>query len=78
MEASEAFNLTVSTFDIRPSDLAKATGIAESTISSFRHGNRDLRISSMQKLAAAFPISAKMYFYSLLSSENSRVVAEVS
>jgi transcriptional regulator with XRE-family HTH domain len=78
MEASEAFNLTLSTFDIKPSDLAKGTGIAESTISSFRHGNRDLRISSLQKLAAAFPIPAKMYFYSLLSSDGSLAVAKAS
>lgn len=69
MDAAEAFNLTVKAFDLKPVELAKVSGIALSTISDFRHGNRDLRVSSMQKLASGFPPHARMYFYSLLSEQ---------
>jgi predicted transcriptional regulator len=71
MDATKAFNLTIELFKLRPTDIAKNSGIAKSAISDFQHGNRDLRVKTMQKLVSGFPPEAKMYFYSLISIENS-------
>jgi predicted transcriptional regulator len=71
MDAATAFNLTIKLFELKPSEIAHKSGIAPSTISDFRHGNRDLRIKTMQKLVSEFPPQAKMYFYSLISADES-------
>ena len=70
MDAATAFNLTIELFKLKPSEISQKTGIAASTISDFRHGNRDLRTSTMQKLVSEFPPQAKMYFYSMLSADS--------
>jgi transcriptional regulator with XRE-family HTH domain len=71
MDAATAFNLTIELFKLKPSEIAQKSGIAASTISDFRHGNRDIRTSTLQTLVSEFPQEARTYFYWVLSQAGS-------
>jgi transcriptional regulator with XRE-family HTH domain len=66
MRISEALNLTLEHFNITGRELAQRSGVTESALSRFRHGEQDLQASSIEKLFAGLPSNAFHYLMAQL------------
>jgi DNA-binding Xre family transcriptional regulator len=63
MQTFEAFDKTLSHFDIKNRELQNKTGVNESSISRFRRGERDLQVATLEKLIQALPHQAQQFYY---------------
>jgi DNA-binding Xre family transcriptional regulator len=63
MQTFEAFDRTLSHFNIMNRDLQHQTGVHESSISRFRRGERDLHVATLEKLILALPSEAQRFYY---------------
>jgi transcriptional regulator with XRE-family HTH domain len=63
MKFSKALDLTLKEFKIPAKDLANKSGVAESSISRYRRGERDIQADSLERLIASLPPEAQQYFY---------------
>lgn len=71
MSPQEAFDMTLKVFNIKAADIAKATGIAESSISSYRHKQRDMGSTALVEMIRALPLTAQLHFWGLCMSDSS-------
>ncbi|NJL57251.1 helix-turn-helix transcriptional regulator [bacterium] len=62
MDFSSALDKTLKEFDITARELAARSGVAESSISRFRRGERDMHCDGLERLLAALPVEARNYF----------------
>lgn len=58
-----ALNSTLEQFNIKNRELARLSGVDESSISRYRNGTRDLQAETLQKLISALPKEARDFFY---------------
>lgn len=70
MYPHEAFDLTLKTFKIKAVDVAHKSGKAESYISQFRHGTKDIAASALVEIIRALPMPAQLYFWGLCMSSD--------
>ena len=68
MNPHEAFDLTLKTFNIKAADVARLSGKAESSISSYRHGQRDMGSTALVEMLRVLPMPAQLYFWGLCMS----------
>ena len=71
MNLSEAFDKSLRKFKITARWLSEKSGVSEKMISLFRNSRQRIYTDSLEKLIDAFPPEARLYFFSLLSEENS-------
>jgi transcriptional regulator with XRE-family HTH domain len=69
MKASEAFLRTTEIFKLKTTTIARLSGVAPSTVSDFKHGRRDVQISTLQQITLGMPVEARTYFYTMLMQE---------
>ena len=76
---SEAFSQTLTEFKITAKELAIKTGVKEATISEFRTGKSEARITTVEVLINALPEEARNYFYFkvLVSGINDRDISNL-
>jgi hypothetical protein len=67
MDPRDAFNQTISKFELKAETLAINSGISPQVISRYRHKKKDMNSLNLMRLVEAMPQSAKFYFFSLLS-----------
>lgn len=78
MNPHEAFDLTLKTFKIKAVDIANKSGKAESYISQFRHGTKDIGATALVEIIRTLPMPAQMYFWGLcMSSDQYKPEAKV-
>ena len=72
----QAFNETLLYFKITAKDMSARSGVRESTISEFRTGKSEARISTLEALVNALPDEARnyMFFKALLTKISNRDV----
>lgn len=71
MKAYEAYNYVLNEYNIKAKDIAKATGKAETDISKFRNGHRNISVDILQELVNPLPMEARAHFAMLyLFGEN--------
>lgn len=63
MRFYEAFNLTLTEFDLSARAIAEAAGIREATISEFRRGLRGVHTDNLERLIAALPSDARQHLF---------------
>lgn len=63
MKFSNALNATLKQFSINGKDLARISGVSESSISRYRRGESDIQAESLERLITALPPDARYYFY---------------
>lgn len=63
MKFATAFDATLKHFKISARELALQSGVAESSISRYRRGERDIQADSLERLLEALPQEARHYFY---------------
>lgn len=63
MKFSDSFDDTLKRFKITAKDLASKSGVAESSISRFRRGEREIQSDSLERLISALPQDAKQYLF---------------
>lgn len=63
MKFSDSFDDTLKQFKITAKDLAGKSGVAESSISRFRRGEREIQSDSLERLIGALPQDAKQYLF---------------
>jgi transcriptional regulator with XRE-family HTH domain len=71
MKFVDAFNLTLEKFDIKARELSMRSGVTDATISTFRRGNRELKLESIEKILGALPDDA--YYYLMTQWANERI-----
>ena len=71
MNLSEAFDKSLRKFKITAKWLSEKSGVSEKMISLFRNSRQRIYTDSLEKLINALPSEARLYFFSLLSGENS-------
>jgi transcriptional regulator with XRE-family HTH domain len=69
MQISAALHMTMQQFNIKGNALAVTSGVTESAISKFRHGDKDLQASTVERLLAALPDDAYHFFLAQLAIE---------
>lgn len=74
MEIHTAFDKTLKDLRIKASTISEASGIPESDISKFRHGNQDILGRKIERLLKALPSTAQGYFWVLFTAENGAVL----
>ncbi|MGD1906817.1 MAG: helix-turn-helix domain-containing protein [Leptolyngbyaceae cyanobacterium] len=74
----DALNEVLRQYDIKANDLAARSGIDEVQISKFRNKHKNMQTQNFERLIAALPQNARMYFWYLVMAENtnSHQVAE--
>ena len=70
MEIHTAFDRTLKDMGIKACTISEVSGIAESDISKFRHGNQDILGRKIERLLKALPSTAKSYFWLLFTAED--------
>lgn len=63
MKFSDAFDDTIRHFQITAKELSARSGVAESSISRFRRGEREIQSDSLERLIAALPQDAQQYLF---------------
>jgi transcriptional regulator with XRE-family HTH domain len=63
MNFSDSFDETLKQFKLTAKDLAGKSGVAESSISRFRRGEREIQSDSLERLISALPQDAKQYLF---------------
>jgi transcriptional regulator with XRE-family HTH domain len=63
MKFADALDITLKHFKISAKELAAKSGVAESSISRYRRGERDIQADSLERLIAALPSEARNYLY---------------
>jgi transcriptional regulator with XRE-family HTH domain len=63
MKFCEALDLTLREFNISGKELSQQSGVAESSISRYRRGERDIQAESLERMIQALPASAQHYLY---------------
>lgn len=63
MKFADALDATLKHFCISAKEMATKSGVAESSISRYRRGERDIQAESLERLIAALPPDARHYFY---------------
>jgi hypothetical protein len=65
MEPREALDKTLNYFDLKATDIAKASGVDAQELSRYRRAHKDMGSLRLFKVIEILPLNAKMYFYNL-------------
>jgi transcriptional regulator with XRE-family HTH domain len=65
MEPRQALDQTLNYFDLKATDIAKASGVDAQELSRYRRGHKDMGSLRLFKIVETLPLNAKMYFYNL-------------
>jgi len=63
MNFANALDATLKHFCLNARNLSVESGVAESSISRYRRGERDIHTESLERLVSALPLEARNYFY---------------
>jgi len=63
MKFADALNATLKHFEITAKELSAKSGVAESSISRYRRGERDMQAESLERMLEVLPPAARYYFY---------------
>lgn len=69
IDPRDALNLTISSFNLKATDIASKSGLDEQTISRYRRKRKDMTSLTLQKIVLAMPIEARFYFLSLWTAD---------
>lgn len=69
MEERQALDLTLKIFDIKATELCKASGVSVTQISRYRNKTRDMTAANAFSVIRALPPDAKKYFFDLVNQD---------
>lgn len=69
MDPRDALDATIKHFGLTAKTLAEAAGIGDERLSKYRNKVQDMHSTTVFKLVAALPRTARFYFYSLIEPE---------
>jgi hypothetical protein len=69
MKPYKAFDLTLKTYKIRAVEISRKSGKAESFISNFRNGGKDVEAETLVELVKAMPDYAQSAFWGFCMSD---------